>query len=196
MTCIVGIVENGTVVLGGDSCGATTSNGWLGGDQIVMQQPKVFTNGELVIGYTTSFRMGQLLRFSLAPPPAPSVDDVDRYIHVDVLNAIRKCFADGGFGTVKDVRTEGGGTFLLGYRGRLFKVQEDFAVLESETSYDACGGGAAYALGALHAMAGFGISAAVRISSALSAASYHSTGVKPPFHLERQPAESPVSKES
>ena len=62
MTCIVGVVDNGKVYMGGDSAG-------VGGLCIeTRKQPKVFRNGDFLIGYTDSFRMGQLLQYKMSPP--------------------------------------------------------------------------------------------------------------------------------
>ena len=56
MTCIAGLVHDETVYLAGDSAG---TSGW---NLTVRADPKVFANDSYVMGFTTSFRMGQLLR--------------------------------------------------------------------------------------------------------------------------------------
>ena len=53
MTAIAGLVHDGKVYIGGDSAGVA------GMDLHLRSDPKVFTVGEFVIGYTTSFRMGR-----------------------------------------------------------------------------------------------------------------------------------------
>ena len=42
--------------------------------------------------------------------------------------------------------------FILGFRGRLFEVETNFAALELEVGYGAIGSGCAYALGALYSL--------------------------------------------
>ena len=60
MTCIVGMVDGqGTVYIGADSLAAG------GYQKTIRKDAKVFTNGIAVMGYTSSFRMGQLLRYKL-----------------------------------------------------------------------------------------------------------------------------------
>lgn len=59
MTCIVGITDGRTVTVGGDSAG---SDGW---HVAVLSDSKVFQVGPYLMGFTTSYRMGQLLRYSL-----------------------------------------------------------------------------------------------------------------------------------
>jgi ATP-dependent protease HslVU (ClpYQ) peptidase subunit len=62
MTCIVGMVENGKVYIGGDSAGVS------GFDYHIREDQKVFQNGDMIFGFTSSFRMGQLLQYSLKIP--------------------------------------------------------------------------------------------------------------------------------
>ncbi len=54
MTAIVGLVHNATVYIGGDSAGVS------GYSMTVRADSKVFTIGPYLMGFTTSFRMGQL----------------------------------------------------------------------------------------------------------------------------------------
>ena len=60
MTVIVALKNKDEVVMGGDCAGV----GW-NYDIQMRSDPKVFRVGRFVIGYTSSFRMGQLLRFGL-----------------------------------------------------------------------------------------------------------------------------------
>lgn len=62
MTAIAGLVHDGRVLIGADSGGVA---GWT---LNVRKDSKVFTNGAYVMGFTTSFRMGQLLRWAFKPP--------------------------------------------------------------------------------------------------------------------------------
>ena len=62
MTCIVGLVHEGVVYIGGDSAGVA------GLSLVVRADEKVLRNGDFLMGFTTSFRMGQLLRYKLDPP--------------------------------------------------------------------------------------------------------------------------------
>ena len=58
MTCIVGILEeNGDIYMGGDSAGASGNTLKIRADE------KVFINENYIMGFTSSFRMGQLLRY-------------------------------------------------------------------------------------------------------------------------------------
>ncbi len=71
MTCIVGLVNKGRTYLGGDSAGVS------GLDITVRKDKKVFSNGEFVMGFTSSFRMGQVLQYDFVPPEVDDDDDED-----------------------------------------------------------------------------------------------------------------------
>jgi len=177
MTCIVGIADKGHVTIGGDSAG-------VGGyDLRVRKDPKVFRNGPFLMGYTSSFRMGQLLRFAFTPPEHPKDMDIDRYMMTVWIDAVRECFKAGGY-AAKNSDRESGGVFLVGYQGRLFRIDDDFQVGETVDGYDACGCGDSFALGAMHATQGYPPLQRVRI--ALEAAERWSAGVRGPFTIDTQ----------
>jgi ATP-dependent protease HslVU (ClpYQ) peptidase subunit len=173
VTCIVGIAHAGRVVIGGDSVG---SNGY---NAIDRADGKVFQNGAFVFGFTTSYRMGQLLRYAFNPPTPRQGQDVMAFMVNDFIDAVRACLKAGGFAATHD-QVEKGGVFLVGYAGRLFRIEADYQVGESARGYDAVGCGEAYALGALHAM-GNHVEPLARVERALAAAEQHSAHVRRPF---------------
>lgn len=177
MTCIAGVVSNGDVWMAGDSAGVAGLN------LTVMRQPKVFRSGEFLFGYTTSFRMGQLLRYGLKIPPQRSRESVERYLQISFIDALRKGLSVGGFARKKD-EVESGGCFLMGYRGRLFRVLGDYQVTEARDRFDAVGCGAAYALGVLYAARKW-LLPYDRLRMALKAAERMSAGVRGPFNVLR-----------
>src|SRR3546814_10742010 len=91
MTCIVGLVDDGKVYLGGDSAGVA---GW---SLTVRKDPKVFRVGDCIIGFTSSFRMGPLLAHSFQPPKWHDDYDVYEYMVRDLdrkstrLNSSHSC---------------------------------------------------------------------------------------------------------
>jgi ATP-dependent protease HslVU (ClpYQ) peptidase subunit len=174
MTCIAAVTDGSTVWMGGDSAG---SSSW---DIVTRKDPKVFRNGEMLIGFTTSFRMGQLLAHRFTPPTLREGQDVYAFMVTDFVDAVRQCLKDGGFAK-KDGDREEGGTFLVGFRGRLFEVSDDYQVGEAADTYAAVGCGHAYAKGSLFATEAR--NPADRIRSALAAAERHSNGVRGPFTI-------------
>ncbi|KQY58338.1 hypothetical protein ASD11_01335 [Aeromicrobium sp. Root495] len=177
MTCIVGVVSEGDVFIGGDSAG---SSGW---SIVHRADQKVWAKDGYVFGFTTSFRMGQLLRHALDLPRPPwhvSREELERFMVTTFIDAVRGCLKEGGFAQRKD-EVERGGEFLVGVEGRLFKVSSDYQVGESLDGYAAAGCGEEVALGALYAQDSMGVRPAERIEKALAAAAHHSNGVAAPF---------------
>lgn len=177
MTCIAGLVEGSTVWIGGDSAGVAGLSMNVRADQ------KVFRNGPMLFGFTTSFRMGQLLRHTLVIPDHDPRVPVEKYMATTFVDAVRECLKSNGWACKTNER-ETGGTFLVGYKGRLFCVFDDYQVGESSDGYDSVGCGCEIAEGALFATAGQ--SPRERIETALKAAERHSAGVRGPFIIEAQ----------
>lgn len=187
MTCIVGIAEKGSVYLGGDSAGVGRY------DLTVRADRKVFRNGDFIMGFTSSFRMGQLLAYSLAPPQRFPERDIHSFMVTDFVDAVRQCLKAGGYAEKRN-ESESGGTFLVGYAGRLFTIYDDYQVAESVDGFAACGCGDEVALGSLYTTQG--ASPAHRLKVALEAAERLSAGVRGPFFYETLAANDNVRKEA
>lgn len=178
MTVIVGLVHRKRVHLAGDSAGVS-------GYQITIRRdPKVFTNGPYAFGFTSSFRMGQLLHHAFQPPHPEG--GLDRFMATTFIDAVRKCLKDGGWAR-KDAEQEEAGTFLVGIHGRLFSIESDYQVAESADQYAAVGCGYDLALGALHATAALNLPPRQRLTAALRAADHHSAGVCAPYTFTKTP---------
>lgn len=177
MTCIVGVAHKGKVFIGGDSAG-------VAGLRICSRaDSKVFVNGEFVMGFTSSFRMGQLLRYKLSPPKRHQDDDLMKYMVTEFVDAVRHCLKSGGYAG-KTNEVESGGTFLVGVAGRLFSIESDYQVAEHHFDYHAVGCGGELAMGALAATQDTVKDPEKRIALALAAAERHSAGVSAPFVVE------------
>jgi hypothetical protein len=171
VTAVVGLVHGSTVHLGGDSAGVS---GW---DLTVRADPKVFTVGPYAIGFTTSFRMGQVLRWSFKPPKPPA-DHLDRFMSTTLVDAARDALKTAGWAT-RDKEQEEAGTWLVGVAGRLFAIHADYQVAEPADGYTAVGCGAQVAHGVLYATPT--MPPRRRLQLALEAAERHSAGVRGPF---------------
>lgn len=178
MTCIVGLVDKGRVFIGGDSAAVDGSRMTMA----IRIDRKVFRNGDFVMGFTSSFRMGQLLAFAMSPPKPREGDDLFAFMVRDFVGAARQSLKDGGYATNNNGR-EAGGEFLVGFRGRLFRVFDDFQVAESTKGYDACGCGDLIALGSLFSTPNI-IDPKERLGEALAAAETFSAAVRAPFFFE------------
>lgn len=175
MTCIVGLVEDGKVYIGGDSAGVA------GYSLTVRKDKKVFQVGNVLIGGTSSFRMLQLLQYAFTLPEYDPATDLDKYMATTFIDAIRQCFKDGGYAS-KSNEQESGGSFLIGLRGRLFEIEADYQVGEPLDGYAAVGCGAEIARGVMYATPD--MQPKKRIELALQASERHNAGVRGPFHIE------------
>lgn len=178
MTCIAAIIdtEYKKIVMGGDSAGVEERYHLR-----VRKDPKVFIKDQYIIGYTTSFRMGQLLRYGNLPPNFPEKDPYEFMITV-FIPQIRDLFKSGGFSKIDD-NVENAGTFIIGFSGKLFTIYGDYQVAEMEVPFSSCGCGEPYALGSLYESYKSNLSAEKKIENALNTAEYFSAGVRSPFTI-------------
>ena len=173
MTCIIALEHENKVYMGCDSAAAS---GW---DMQPTALKKVFRVGEFLIGYTSSFRMGQLLEHHLEVREEKDEDDLN-YLVTVFIPAVRTCLKDGGYTKINDNQEEGG-IFLVGYRGKAYKVNSDFQVNRFRTGFIATGCGEKYALGALAAQEIINPERA--IMKALEIAGMFSNGVCGPYFV-------------
>ena len=192
MTCIIAYIDKQGVYIGGDS--AAVDEGDLSYN--IRSDEKVFAKGEFIFGYSTSFRMGQLLRYKLRIPAHPKGMDNSQYMITLFVDAVKKCFEDNDY---TDMMTDTGGNFIVGYKGTLFTILSDYQVAEPKENFAALGCGDAFAIGAMFALTFAEKDANKRIPGdvepkrfvekdpikkmeiALNAAVAFSMGVKPPF---------------
>lgn len=187
MTAIAGLVHKETVWMGGDSAGADSSFFLQ-----TRKDPKVFVVNGFLIGYTSSFRMGQLLRYGTGRgPTGASLNGIPQYrfkkdpyeyMVKTFMDHIRLIFKSGGYLEEKNGAEEAG-TFLVGFQGRLFKVWGDLQVAESLAPYDACGCGRQLVLASLATTQKLSLHPKNRIRTALKIAEQYSAGVRRPFKI-------------
>jgi hypothetical protein len=177
MTAIAALIDKDkTIWVGGDSAGVA------GLDLEVRKDPKVFVKDEFIMGFTTSFRMGQILHYKFKSPKHPNNMSIDTYMNTIFIDKIRSCLERGGFGNGKD----SGGTFIVGYRKRLFVIDKDFQVGFPHKNYTAVGCGHNLCKGSLHATDSVKdiFEPKERIKLALTAAESFSGGVRRPFIIK------------
>lgn len=174
MTCIIGLEIEKEIFIGADSAGA---KGW---EVRQIMIPKVFKNDEFIIGYTTSFRMGQLLMYKLnVNEQKEDVSDFE-FMATCFVDAVMKCLKDNGYSKIDD-NVESGGNFLVGYRKNIYEIESDYQVNRTADGVMAIGCGGEYALGAMKALAP--LLPKERITKSLEIASYYSGAVIPPFTI-------------
>jgi ATP-dependent protease HslVU (ClpYQ) peptidase subunit len=176
MTCIVGLVDKGTVWLGGDSAGTA------GYDYVIRKDKKVFRKSQMIFGFTSSFRMGQLIQTSLAIPKHVAKLSDFVYLTTVFIDSVMTCFKEKAFAEIKDNRMVGG-QFLVGYRGKIYDIDADFQIGVPALNYEACGCGEVYAKGAMYAQAKDKLAPKAKITCALAAAAEFSHAVRPPWNF-------------
>jgi ATP-dependent protease HslVU (ClpYQ) peptidase subunit len=177
VTCIVAVEHDGVVYMGSDRAG---SDGWGIG---TVAAAKTFRNGPLLIGYTTSFRMGQLLQYALVPPTDTLTWDVDRWVATDLMAAIREAYDAHGWDETESNKHVGG-NFLLAVAGRAYEIQSNYSFIRKVTGEYAVGSGEMFALGSLHSTRD--LDPLDRVRLALEAAAEMSPSVAGPFDYVTQ----------
>ena len=185
MTCIVGLENKGKVYIGGDSAAVANSNLQL------INFPKVFIRENLIIGYTWSFRMGQIIQYTDKDYPVQSeYSSPESYLIKAFVPFLQEILKDGGWLREKDSRQEGG-QFLIGIQGVLFEIDSDFAVLRMKDGYNAIGSGSYYALSVMYVLkkkinqySEIVEPSAYMIELALESTSYFCNSVSAPFVIK------------
>jgi ATP-dependent protease HslVU (ClpYQ) peptidase subunit len=176
MTCIVALEHEGTVWVGGDSAGIDGLSICNRADE------KVFINENLIMGFCGSFRIGQLLRYSLEVPEqsVKQTDDME-YLVNDFVDAVRELLNEKGAAKKENELEEHESSFIVGFKGKIYVVEEDYQVGRPRENYAAVGCGAQIALGALYATRNSNMQPQDRLRVALEAAAEYSAGVRGPF---------------
>lgn len=175
MTCIVAVSTGSAIHMGGDSAGVDSALAIQ-----IRQEPKVFAKGKFLIGGSGSFRMLNLLRYKFDPPPHdPDDQDDHEYMVSEFVERVRFVFQEHGYASKEDNVESMDGEFLVGYRGNIYVVCEDFQVGVISDGYAACGSGTEIALGSLFSTVGQ--PPRKRLAVALEAAERFNAGVRGPF---------------
>ena len=183
MTCIVGFTDRtrGISWIGGDSLAAG------GGIKCLVSPPKVFrseTFPAALIGGTTSFRHLDLLRYESGLFDAADYykgTDIDhKYMVTQFIPKVVKLFKEGIIG---EPETDRGGSFIVATPRRVFKIQEDYSVLEPELGFCAVGCGEEVAMGSLLTTMAMDMPPNERIVLSLTAAERYCGGGQRPFHI-------------
>lgn len=132
MTCIVAFtLDNGKIVLAGDKLG---SNGYTKRE---MRAPKVFKRGAFHIGYTSTFRFGQLLEHVWEAPVQEEEGDM-RFMVRKVIPSLIKLLTDNKH-LFSDSDAIEMGEAIIVYRGKIFRIQGDASIFEEDYTSVGCG---------------------------------------------------------
>jgi hypothetical protein len=135
VTCIVGLVNDNTIYMGGDRAASDDSS------IVSMKNPKVCIRDEWIYGYAGTIGIGQLINYIDLPSPE---GDIEKIIRLDICESLKTMIDI----YARDIENEDTG-FLIGAKGRLFEFNVgDWGVLEVTES--SIGSGSQIALGSLH----------------------------------------------
>jgi hypothetical protein len=153
MTCIVALIHENKVYLGSDAAASDDKTGLI----VQRTDPKVFKVGQFGIGFTDSFRMGQILQFNWTPPkyvPTAGNKNLDKFMRTKFVDSIKEVFKEHGYGNFGSGTEDGdeGGIFLVAVvgTGRIFTMDMDYHIGEADVMYMAEGSGQQVALGSLY----------------------------------------------
>lgn len=183
MTCIVGLEHEGKVWMGGDAASVADLS------IVTYRDPKVFilhsphTKHDFLIGYTSSFRMGQIIKHAFIPPSGLYALGIEKYLTTCFTDALRALFKKKGFNS-DETESSKGGNFLIGYGGHLWEMNDDFHIGSPGSGgvgsfYYAIGAASEIALGALYATSGD--EPKNRCFKVLGASAEFCSAVRPPF---------------
>ena len=178
MTCIIGVERDGIACICGDSLALS---GWTKTED----NDKVFNvdiNGVTIhIGFSTSFRMGQILQYHLPNclmllnKPVPTV----KYMVSEFVPTVQELFKARGFGKRDGLEHEGG-QFLVAIGGKLFSVESNYYVHVSPSGVYTLGSGREYAMGAVTALLDSGMKVEEAIVGAMAITAKHCASVSLP----------------
>jgi ATP-dependent protease HslVU (ClpYQ) peptidase subunit len=176
VTCIVGIVDDGSVYMGADSAQIA---GWR---SRVNGPSKMFRHGDLLMGVAGSNRASQLLQYNLVIPEHPAGMDTRQWLITAFVPAVRVCLKEGGFAKKEnEVESTTDGVALIGYRGALWTLHTDYQIASYRDAFTVIGCGDEHALGALAALVGDPLPPTEKLRRALQVAADLNMGVRPPF---------------
>ena len=142
MTCIVALEHDDKVYMGSDSAAAA---GWHMRRTAIS---KIFEVGAFTIGFTRSFRMGQLLEYGLTVRERKPDEKAMTYMVTGFIPAVRECLAKGGYTKIENNREETG-EMLVVYDRKVYSVYSDLQVNCYLNCIAAVGCGQPYALASL-----------------------------------------------
>ena len=173
MTCIVAVSDGNKVYMAGDSCAVDDST------ITSRQNPKVFINNGIAIGYCQSFRMGQIIQYIFVPPTIHKNIDLMEYMVTSFVPALKDCLDENDFPAHDDDKENW--SVIVGIENKLFYIESDWQVGFDNNQYYAIGSGSPYALGAMYAS--MSKNPIEKLTIGLEAAMEFSPFVRTPFHF-------------
>lgn len=148
MTCIVALrTTNKTVILGGDS--------FCGDDEVVnlCRAPKVYKVGPIGVGLCGQVRSEQILEKTLkkvVPEQEEKGELTEEWLVYKLPNIIRKAMKKhGALCEDQGAHQLNDSEYIFAFNGKIYFLDEDFGLWDTQYKYGAIGSGKPFALGAL-----------------------------------------------
>src|SRR3990167_3813663 len=142
VTCIVAIKEKDTI--------------WMGADDRVTEEEyytskydTILKTKTMLIGFAGDLNAIQLARYGFDPKLQTDKQTDLEYLVTVYTKKLKKRLGEFGLIKIKDEGESAPISMLIAYRGNLYNITEDFAVLKLEQTFYATGDGHALALGSL-----------------------------------------------
>lgn len=178
MTCIIGLVHEGKVYIGGDRAAV---DGWK---KNTSAHSKVFRVGEFIIGTCGSHRMAQIIEYEFKPTVQAEGEADLHYLVVTVASELRTLLSSRGIiGKNDDNEDEFEGGCLVGYKGNLYRLSSNFQIAHFERHFDGIGSGSPFALGAMQVMETNNYDPATKVRIALETSGILCCDVAPPYDV-------------
>ena len=179
MTCIVGIEHQNKVYIGGDSA--------ISDEYCVdscYDNEKVFTIPPYIFGICGSMRVTQIIHYAFNALGDENNDNADiAFLVTKFTSKLRKLLQSNGISLTSDNGDILPDTsFLLGFKNKLYTVDNDFQIVRNDCGYASVGTGSEVAIGALYATKDLNLDPYKRLQIALEASSTHTLHVRSKFH--------------
>ncbi len=183
MTCVLGYKTENSIIMAAESASICECSL----DKKIRIDEKLFVRDNMIFAFSGSWRMGQILKYSLFIPNQPKGMSDHEYMCSLFVDEVILVFEEKKFGTI-DNNEVSGGFFLVGYNGNIYVIESDFQVGVENTPYHAMGCGESFSLGCLHALEGTHMSPKDKLTKALDAACKFSAGCQAPYTYAELPS--------
>lgn len=170
MTAIIGLEHDGKVYIGADSAAVSKEQYIID----ICAEKKIFKNKNFIFGGAGSFRLMQITQYTFDPPFHKK--------HLSDMKYLCGPFIKQFMKTVDEDQYELNGQLLMGYKGKLYCIQNDFHISSLAESFCSIGIGSQFAIGAMASNVGIK-DPKERILQALKVSEKFCAGVCGPFHV-------------
>lgn len=183
MTCIVALKTTRGIYMGADRASVSLGEGMF--ETRVERNPKVFKKNNMLLGFCGSFYHLQKISNNFNPPEYLEEVTPFEYLISEFIPSLEEFIKNLPTPSVSIDKDDGPllSTFILGFQGEIFIVNEDFSISSYVDKFESIGFGASYALGSLYSTQIVGMSPKERVNLALASSMQFSSAVKPPFDI-------------